>query len=112
MLIYELLNLSDDSIKDLQKSGYAIELLQLKSILQERKELYKDCKKYLEKAKQYEEIIFTGKLSDYMIKCPQCQMQYTIPIKDLNYSKEIQCQDCGHQYLQNKNIISIFHHAD
>lgn len=46
-------------------------------------------------------------LTGYIVKCPNCGVEYYVKVGELNHNTDITCMDCGHKYFQNNNIISI-----
>lgn len=49
-------------------------------------------------------VFLKGLTVGYIIKCPKCGVTYDVSPSELNFDKPIKCQDCGEEYVQNRNI--------
>lgn len=67
---------------------------------------------YYRNYQTYQAILSGGYLKGYIIKCPNCGVEYEISHAELNRGHEITCQDCGHSYKQTDNIESIVCYDD
>ena len=99
----DLITWTDEKCEEFDTKSF-IPSKAVRDILLQNVKLVKERDDY----KQFQQVVSEGLMLGYVITCPKCHVQYKIAPTDLNFNKEITCQDCGETYIQNKNIFGIF----
>lgn len=89
----EIANWTDEQCKQKENLGLHFSITAVR-------DLYKEYK-------VFKDILKNGKLKGYVIECPNCGIEYTIEINELNRDTQIRCLDCGYYYKQNEHITMI-----
>ena len=89
----EVLHWTDEQCEQKEKLGLHFQLADVRDLYKEYK-LFKDILKH-------------GKLKGYIIKCPNCGIEYTIEINELIRNSQTYCFNCGYYYKQNEHIDKV-----
>ena len=66
------------------------------------------CQQVTHEREVFRQALANGSVQGYIITCPNCKVQYKLKPDEINYDKEITCQDCGTSYIQNENIFGVY----
>lgn len=107
----DIKNWSDEECEKFDKSSKYFKISISRNLLKAYDELEE---KYAMLAKEYDDIwdiILTGRLYGYLIKCPYCGVEYNILHQELN-RQQIRCMDCGNWYSQTREIKQLTIYRD
>ena len=103
----ELMNWTDEECDNYDKERH-IHLKNIRDLVKQLNDLSIAYQNLLNESNQLKGFLARGEVMGYTIHCPNCKVPYNVSPQDLNYNKEITCQDCGEKYIQNENIFGIF----
>lgn len=96
-------NWSDEECEKFDKSTKYFRISVSRDLLKEHNRLTKAYDKLAKEFNDIWDILLTGRLYGYTIKCPYCGVEYQISHQELN-KNQIKCMDCGNWYSQTKEI--------
>lgn len=104
---YKIINWSDEECAEFDKS-YHFRALEFRDVCKKYIDLVNEYNSLYIQSEQLKGLIKSGYVIGYAISCPKCKVTYNVKLDELNFNKEIQCQDCGEKYIQNEHIMGLY----
>ena len=102
----DIKNWTDKECEQFDKSSQYFKISTSRDLLNAYDKLEEN---YTQLIKEYDDIwdiILTGRLYGYVIKCPYCGVEYQISHQELNL-EQIKCMDCWNWYSQTREIKTL-----
>ena len=104
--IEKLVKWTDEECDEFDKEHH-VPVKEYRNLIIRIREIAQEANTLFIQYNQLRTLLANGDIVGYTVCCPNCKVSYNVKPDELNYNKEIQCQDCGAEYIQNKNIVGL-----